>query len=74
KEAIFGESLGLPYDAEVKGQGVTRPVTFDVTGLLPLLDAEPFWGKHTFTISVSDQESAEKYYTTYLVIRTGDEN
>lgn len=74
KEAIFGESLGLPYDVEVKGQGVTRPVTFDVTGLLPLLDAEAFWGKHTFTISVSDQEDAEKYYTTYLVIRTGDEN
>lgn len=68
KEAIFGESLGLPYDAEVKGQGVTRPVTFDVTGLLPLLDA--FSGKHTFTISVSDQEDTEKYYTTYLVIKS----
>lgn len=61
----FSNDLGLPVNDQVLGKGIDEPVVFDVTALLPLLDAFP--GQHKFSLEVIDMNGNKK--STVLVIR-----
>ncbi|MDE6555998.1 MAG: DUF4493 domain-containing protein [Duncaniella sp.] len=62
----YGESLGLPVNDQVLGKGIDGPVVFDVTGLVPLLN--PFPGRHTFKISVTDKNGNTKSTVLIFVV------